>query len=197
MPEDAEELHALAADSDEKISIHRLDVTDPKSVDSLRADIGDKTIDILINNAGVMGGDQQSAFDMDYNGWQDVFAINTLGPFRVIEALIDAVKKSTSPKIITVSSYMGTMGSNSTGSYAYRSSKAAVNKVMHVLAEDLRGDGIIVVPVHPGWVKTEMGGPNADIDVEESAGSLRKLIAGLTQADSGQFFKWNGERHEW
>ncbi len=196
-PTEAKDLQALAAEHDARVSIHQLDVTDPESVNALREDIGDQPIDILINNAGVIGGDQQSAFDMDYDNWQDALAVNTIGPFRVVEALIDAVRKSANPKIITVSSQMGALSRKSKGSYAYRSSKAAVNKVMHVLAEDLRDEEIIVCPVHPGWVQTQMGGPNAEITPEESASGLRKWIAGLTLADSGQFFKWNGERHEW
>lgn len=196
-PSDAKDLNALTAGREERVSVHQLDVADPKSVDALRADIGEKTIDILINNAGTMGGDVQSAFDMDYDAWQEALAINTIGPFRVIEALIDALRKSAAPKIMTISSQMGALNLKGTGSYAYRSSKAAVNKVMQVLAQDLRPEGIIAIPVHPGWVQTEMGGPNAEITTEESATGLRKLLAGLTLAESGQFFNWNGTPHVW
>lgn len=196
-PNEAEDLKAVTVGKEGRVSIHQLDVADAKSIAALRDHIGDTPIDILINNAGTMGGDTQRAFEMDYDAWQETFAVNTIGPFRVIEALKDAISKSSAPKIVTVSSQMGALNLKGTGSYAYRSSKAAVNKVMQVLAEDLRPDGIIVIPVHPGWVQTDMGGPNAEISTEESASGLRKLIAGLTLAESGQFFNWNGTPHEW
>lgn len=196
-PNDAKDLNALVVGKENRVSVHQLDVADPKSINALRAHISDKTVDILINNAGSMGGDTQSAFEMDYDAWQDALAVNTIGPFRVIEALIEAIRKSAAPKIITISSQMGALNLKGTGSYAYRSSKAAVNKVMQVLAEDLKPEGIIAIPVHPGWVQTDMGGPNAEITAQESAAGLRKLIAGLTLAESGQFFNWNGMPHVW
>ncbi|MGV3593301.1 MAG: SDR family NAD(P)-dependent oxidoreductase, partial [Gammaproteobacteria bacterium] len=83
------------------------------------------------------------------------------------------------------------------GMYGYRSSKAAVSKVMHTLAEELAPDGIIVVPVHPAWVKTDMGGPNAQLTVAESAGGLFRLIDGLRPDQSGRFWRWDGTEHPW
>ena len=85
----------------------------------------------------------------------------------------------------------------SSGAYAYRSSKAALNKAMQTLAEDLKEEGVIVCPLHPGWVTTDMGGPDADISPSESASGIIALIDGLTVDDSGRFFKWNGEEHPW
>ena len=196
-PEQATELNQLADSATRSISIVSLDVTIPSSISALSIAVDDSPIDILLNNAGVMGGEKQSAFDMDYDGWLDAFAVNTIGPFRVVEALIDNVKLSKSPKIVTISSQMGSLNRKSTGSYAYRSTKAAVNKVMQVMAEELRQDGIVVCPVHPGWVRTNMGGPNAEITVEESAQGIRTLIDQLTLSDTGKFFKWNGELHDW
>ena len=134
---------------------------------------------------------------MDYAGWTDAFATNTIGPFRVIEALIENIKRAETPKIITFSGQLGSLNRKGGGSYAYKSSKAAVNKVMQVLAEDLKDEGIIVCPVHPGWVRTDMGGQQADLSPAESASGLRQWIASLTLEDSGLFFKWSGERHEW
>jgi NAD(P)-dependent dehydrogenase (short-subunit alcohol dehydrogenase family) len=84
-----------------------------------------------------------------------------------------------------------------TGSYAYRSSKSAVSKVMQVLALELKGDGIIVCPVHPGWVRTDMGGTHAEIPTAESAAGLATLIENLTMAHSGRFWTWEGKEHTW
>ena len=92
---------------------------------------------------------------------------------------------------------MGALSRNTAGSVAYRSSKAAVNKAMQVLALDLKADGITVCPVHPGWVQTDMGGPGADISTEESASGLFDLIKGLSMAQSGKFFTWDGREHGW
>jgi NAD(P)-dependent dehydrogenase (short-subunit alcohol dehydrogenase family) len=92
---------------------------------------------------------------------------------------------------------LGSLQRKGSGSYAYRSSKAAVNKVMQVLAQDLRSYGIVACPVHPGWVQTDMGGSQAELSVKESAISLIQLIDGLTLSHSGRFFKWNGEEHPW
>ena len=146
-----------------------------------------------------LGGDHQRLNDMDYAAWADTFEINTIAPFRVATALVPNLKqeKSARPRLITISSQMGSLNRQSTGAYIYRSSKAAVNKVMQVMALELHSDGIIVCPVHPGWVRTDMGGPSADISAEESARGLTHLISGLTIDDSGKFFQWNSEEHAW
>ncbi len=196
-PDDAENLQRLSEQSEGRVSAHRLDVTDADTVAELASDLSETTIDILINNAGILGGDPNTIFGMDYAGWTDAFATNTIGPFRVIEALIENIKRAETPKIITISSQLGSLNRKGGVSYAYKSSKAAVNKVMQVLAEDLKDEGIIVCPVHPGWVRTDMGGQQADLSPAESASGLRQWIASLTLEDSGLFFKWNGERHEW
>jgi len=129
---------------------------------------------------------------MDYAGWLEAFKVNTLGPYRVSTALVAHLSRSSNPRIVTLSSQMGSLSRQSTGSYGYRSSKAAVNKVMQVLALELRDKGIIVCPVHPGWVRTEMGGGEADISVEESAQGLVSLIDRLTMEHSGRFWTWSG-----
>ncbi len=195
-PEVATELHALE-DSDGSLVVRRLAVTEPDSVSTFSGALAEETVDVLINNAGTLGGDCQGVDDMDYGAWLEAFEVNTLAPFRLAMALRPMLLRAARPRIVTLSSQMGALARKSTGSYAYRSSKAAVNKVMQVLALELESDGIIACPVHPGWVRTDMGGPGADISVEESAAGLVALVNGLTPEHSGRFWTWKGEEHPW
>jgi NAD(P)-dependent dehydrogenase (short-subunit alcohol dehydrogenase family) len=183
--------------SPQNLQIHRLEVTAEDSVGSLATFLEGTAIDILINNAGIKGGAQQGVTTMDYASWTETFAVNTMAPLRVAGAFLPNLRLSSRPRIITISSQMGSMHRNSSGSYAYRSSKAAVNKVMQILAHDLASDGIVVCPVHPGWVRTDMGGPQAELSVEESVSAMIRLIAELTASHSGRFLMWNGEEHPW
>ena len=144
-----------------------------------------------------MGGDRQSIDDMDYSAWVEAFEVNTLAPFRLITAFRPNLQLSKHPRAITLSSQMGSLNRKSKGSHAYRSSKAAVNKVMQVLSMELEDDGIVVCPVHPGWVRTDLGGSAADISVEESAAGLIDLIGSLTMKQTGRFWTWEGEEHPW
>ncbi|HTR00111.1 MAG TPA: SDR family oxidoreductase [Candidatus Acidoferrum sp.] len=195
-PAMAAELQALQKTGN--VEIVALDVTSADSVAALANSVGNRTIDVLINNAGIMGGDQQDSHDMDYAEWLHTFDVNTLAPFRVTMALLPALKRSKRARVITVSSQMGAFGlPMGYGRYAYRSSKAAVSKVMQVLAEELKADGIVVCPVHPGWVQTDMGGPQAQITPAQSAGGLHRLISDLTLEKSGRFWTWEGREHVW
>jgi NAD(P)-dependent dehydrogenase (short-subunit alcohol dehydrogenase family) len=173
-----------------------LEVTDPDSVEALRAGLDGVKLDVLVNNAGVLE-DAQGLDDMDYAAWLRAFEINTLAPFRLATALLPCLRRAERPRIVTLSSQMASLARKSTGSYAYRSSKAAVNKVMQVLAVELEGEGIIVCPVHPGWVRTDMGGSEADISVDESADGLFALIGSLRMEQSGRFWTWDGREHPW
>ncbi len=194
-PGKAIELKALASDSN--LRIFPLEVTDGRSASELCSRLSGETVDVLINNAGVMGGARQAIDDMDYEAWLRAFEVNTLAPFRLATALRAHLGRSRRPRIVTLSSQMGALARKSTGFHAYRSSKAAVNKVMQVLAAELESEGIIVCPVHPGWVRTEMGGSSADISVEESASGLFDLIETMTMAHSGRFWTWEGNEHPW
>jgi NAD(P)-dependent dehydrogenase (short-subunit alcohol dehydrogenase family) len=197
-PESAQSLSELKQSNPETLKIYPLEVTDDNSVKTLADALRNETIDVLINNAGISGGERQEIREMDYSRWALTLAVNTISPFRVTVALLDNLRRSRKPRIITLSSQLGSMlRPTSTGNYAYRSSKAAVNKVMQGLAVDLRSENIIVCPVHPGWVQTDMGGSKADLTVQESASGLIRLIDRLELSDSGHFLKWNGEEHPW
>jgi NAD(P)-dependent dehydrogenase (short-subunit alcohol dehydrogenase family) len=134
---------------------------------------------------------------MDYARWLRTIEINTMAPFRLTTALRGNLRQSARPRVVTLSSQMGSLQRQGKGSVAYRSSKAAVNKVMQVLAIELREDGIVVCPVHPGWVRTDMGGPTADISVDDSARGLHAWIDSLAMEHSGRFWTWNGQEHPW
>ena len=197
-PETAPSLSDLKQSNPETLQVYPLEVTDEHSVKTLADALRNETIDVLINNAGISGGEHQDLRDMDYSRWALTLAVNTISPFRITVSLLDNLRRSRRPRIITLSSQLGSMlRPTSTGNYAYRSSKSAVNKVMQGLAMDLRPENIIVCPVHPGWVQTDMGGVKADLTVQESASGLIHLIDRLQLSDSGHFLKWNGEEHPW
>ena len=197
-PDSSASLSELKQADPDSLQILPLEVTDDQSVQTLVESLRGTTIDVLINNAGVSGGKQQDILSMDYSRWAHTLAVNAIAPFRVTVALLDNLRRSRKPRIITLSSQLGSMlRATTSGYYAYRSSKAAVNKVMQGLAVDLRSENMIVCPVHPGWVQTEMGGANADLSPQESALGLIRLIDRLELSDSGRFLKWNGEEHPW
>ncbi len=196
-PAGADQLQALHSEHPESLEIFALDVTSDASVAALTRSVGGRAIDVLVNNAGISGGPAQDTERMDYGAWADALSVNTMAPFRVTMAVLPALRRSSKPRVVTLSSLMGSLTGTGTGSFAYRSSKAAVNKVMQLLATEFAGAGIIVVPVHPGWVRTDMGGSDAPLTVDESVRGLLALIDRLTQADSGRFLDWTGGELPW
>jgi len=195
-PELATQLAGLALNS--TLSIHQLDVANPESVKKLSLALLEQPIDLLINNAGIYGGERQSFGDIDYDQWKQVLDVNTLGPYRVSTALANQVGNSEQRLMVNISSAMGSIERYTTGGhYIYRSSKAALNMVTVNLAHDLRSRGITVLSVHPGWVRTDMGGSSADISTQTSAAGLRQLISNSTIDDSGRFFSWDGSALPW
>jgi NAD(P)-dependent dehydrogenase (short-subunit alcohol dehydrogenase family) len=197
-PDTAEALRDLAR-AGGKLEIVQLDVGEATSVAALGKLLQGQVVDVLINNAGVMGGEHQSLKDMDSAAWLRTFEINTLAPFRLASTLLPNLKLSQRGRIVTVSSQMGAFSTQGMGvdRYAYCSSKTAVSRTMQIMAEELKADGIIVCPVHPGWVRTDMGGTNAEISVEECGGGLFRLVENLTIAQSGRFWRWDGTEHPW
>lgn len=191
------ELKALQIDFPGRLLIQELDVSSDNSVQAFKHYLGLEKIDLLINNAGNLGGDQQSLENMDFDRWAETLNVNVLGPLRMVQALMHNLKLSDVPKIVTLSSQMGSMNILGEKAIAYRSSKAAVNKVMQTAAIELNKFGITTVVVHPGWVQTDMGGPSADITPTDSARGLFKVISSLRASDTGKFFNWNGEIHPW
>jgi NAD(P)-dependent dehydrogenase (short-subunit alcohol dehydrogenase family) len=195
-PQSADALNALARQSSGRVTVHAMDVADESSIRAAAHEIGEQPVDILINNAGINGGEKQSIDDVDTEKWIEAFKVMVIGPFRVIQAFLGNLRKAENPKVMTLTSQIGATTWPMGGSYAYASAKAAVNRVMIAMARDLNNQ-ITVNLVHPGWVRTDMGGQNAHLAVEESAAGIRKVIASITKADSGKFYKWNGDIHPW
>jgi NAD(P)-dependent dehydrogenase (short-subunit alcohol dehydrogenase family) len=195
-PERADALNALAGGG--RLEVLPLEVTGEASMTSFVDRLGDRTIDVLVNNAGVKGGERQSAATgVDLDDWAEVLAVNTLAPVRLTLALRQNLARAERPRVVTISSQMGSLAGGGRGWIAYRSSKAAVNMAMRNLAEELGDEGIIVVPVHPGWVRTDMGGEQAPLSPAESAAGLAALIDGLTPEHSGRFWDWDGQERSW
>ncbi len=179
-----------------RLRVLSMDVTVSDSIAAAARSV-DEPIDILINNAGVVGPKHQSTLDMDFAGFAHTFEVNTLGPLRVAQAFLPHLKRGRMAKIVTISSGMGSMSYASSDRIAYRASKAAVNKVMQGLSTDLKPFRIAVASIHPGWVRSDMGGSSADITVEESAKGIISVIDRLTPETTGRFFDWNGAQRPW
>ncbi len=196
-PEKAKDLKALSEESGGAVRLHRLDVTDGLKVANLARELTGETIDILLNNAGVMG--PRAGFgEIDYDGWLPVFAVNTLAPMRMAERFVEHVARSERKLIVNVSSSMGSVAENTSGvATIYRSSKAALNMVSKCLSVDLAPRGITVVVLHPGWVRTDMGGPNALVTPGESVEGMRVVIDRITAKDNGRFFGFDGREIPW
>jgi len=204
-PAAAVELMAIADRYPGRVQIEVLDVTDHAAVDALSARYRDQPIDVLVNNAGDIGPrdpgrsrlHEQHFGTINFAAWRGVLEINTLAPAKVAEAFVEQVAASTARRMVFMSS---TTGSNVEGKYAtfpYCSSKAALNKVVTMLAIALRPRGITCAAVCPGFVKTCLGGSSAVLDVETSVTGLREVIAGLTMERTGTFTRYNGEAIPW
>jgi NAD(P)-dependent dehydrogenase (short-subunit alcohol dehydrogenase family) len=197
-PASASELRRLADGSDDKLRILAVDVTDPASIHAAATQLDGQAIDLLLNNAGIIGPRGQTIGNIDYEAWREVFAVNVMGSMRVSEAFVDNVARSDRKLIVTLTSGMGSIADNTSGgSILYRSSKAAVNMVMRSLAVDLAPRGIICVVINPGWVRTDMGGINASLEPSESVSRMRHIIATLGPKQSGKFFNHTGREYPW
>lgn len=181
------------------IQVEVLDVADFAQIDALSERLKSEAIDVLLNNAGVYGDAPGQGFgQLDYPQWQTTLTINTVAPVKMAEAFLPQLQRGTRKLIVNVSSLMGSISDNgSGGSLLYRSSKAGLNAVMHSLAIDLRAQSIGVLILHPGWARTDMGGPNALIGVEESVSGMRDCIERFTLSRSGEFIKYDGSTMPW
>jgi NAD(P)-dependent dehydrogenase (short-subunit alcohol dehydrogenase family) len=189
-------LTTLAASYRGKVSVHALDVSDFSQIERLALELKDRAIDLLINNAGFYP--HGSFASTNYDEWQKAFLVNTMSPMKMVEAFVEQVASSRLRKIVTLSSKMGSIADNdSGGSYPYRTSKAAVNMVMKNLAIQLKPRGIATCTLHPGWVKTDMGGANAPIDVQQSVSGMRAVIDRLTIDNTGRFIAYDGQEIPW
>jgi len=209
-PEKAEVLQSLAAQNP-NIRIEKLDVTDQTSIETLAEKLKNEPLDLLINNAGIATGlmptnapksgcgeEPRKLGHIDAVAWEKVLRTNTIAPVMVTEAFLPQLRKAENGKIIMLSSRMGSITDTKTGDeIAYRTSKAALNMGIRILAISLQNKKILVISVNPGWVQTDMGGQSANISAQTSVKEMRKLIAGLTMKHSGQFFRYDGSTIPW
>jgi NAD(P)-dependent dehydrogenase (short-subunit alcohol dehydrogenase family) len=175
----------------------KLDVTDPSDVRAVAKTLDGKPIDVLINNAGVIGQRDAAIGNIDYDVWEETFRVNTLAPIRVAEALSQNVGASERKTMVFISTVMASIAGKGSGHYLYRSTKAALNSAMAVMAQELSPRGVICVSMHPGWVQTDMGGPTAAVTVPNSAAGIRKVVAALSRSDNGRFLDYTGAEIPW
>ena len=190
-PKDANELNAIG-----DIDVHALDVTDDKSVTTLVDKLRGENIDILINNAGVIG--QRDGFGrIDYDIWAETMDTNVFGPMRVAEAFRDNVLNSEKKQMIFITSRMGSITEAVPNAYVYRSSKAALNMAVKCLSAELGEQGLIAVLFHPGHVQTDMGGQAAPVTPQKSIEGMKNQIVALTRDDNGRFLSYDGRQIPW
>lgn len=195
LPTTAHALSALATQHS-NISIHALDIADFVQVDALAQQLNDVAIDVLINNAGVYPSGGLS--DAEVDNWLSSFKVNSIAPLKMATAFTHHIVRSKLKKLVTLTSKMGSINDNTSGgSYMYRSTKAAANSVMKSLSVDLKQSGIAVATLHPGWVETDMGGPNALINVQTSVTGLCKVINALNLDNTGRFLAYDGKEIPW
>ena len=203
-PENAESLTELARQYPPLLNVGRLDMNDWDSIDSFAGNLEEERIDYLINNAGMYGGSwtsdshRQSIDNMDYELWEEIIRVNVIAQFRLTRALEGSLMRSGNALVVMMSSDLGSIGNNLQGqSYAYRTSKAALNMIGKSLAVELKERGIRVISMAPGWTQTALGGWNATWSVEDSVANQIKVITALGPEDTGRFLNLHGESVPW
>ena len=202
-PAEAAELAKLA-EANDSVRLEALDLEDRASVIALGQRLEGVAIDVLLNNAGLYGGSwdnashRQSHDSMDYDLWEQIMRVNVLAPFQMVQVLRANLSASERKLVINMSSDLGSITNNAQGqSYAYRSSKAALNMVIKGLSVELANQGFTVISMAPGWTQTDLGGTSAQWPVEASVANQLKVIAGLTAQDNGRFVNLLGNSVPW
>lgn len=174
-----------------------LDVGSDASVSTFAAGLEGFGVNLLINNAGIIGPDRQTTSNMDFAGFAQTLNVNTLGPLRVTQAVLPCLKRASGAKVGILTSRMGSLSYAKSDTLAYRASKAAANKVAQALATDLAEEAIAVAALHPGWARTDMGGPEADIAPNEGARGIKAVLDQLTLETTGRFWNYDGSALAW
>jgi NAD(P)-dependent dehydrogenase (short-subunit alcohol dehydrogenase family) len=203
-PDEADDLMNLAADNSD-VSIEKLDVADHAAINSLGKKYAGMPIDVLLNNAGIIGPipiaeniERQNFGSMEYDVWEDVLRVNTFGPVKMTEAFLENVAASEQKKIVTISSTVGSITEMAIPALAYASSKTALNRVMTIIAGQVKGRGIIVAMYCPGYVKTRMDAFGyAMVEIPDSIAALRPMIADLTIEQTGSYTGHDGHTIGW
>jgi NAD(P)-dependent dehydrogenase (short-subunit alcohol dehydrogenase family) len=193
----SDSLSALAA-SHPKVQLRRFDASDPDSLSAFAASFAPSSVDVLVHNAGTIGPEraEQSQDRLDSKGWLQTMQVNALAPLALSIAMRPAL--AAGAKIVAITSQLGSLAENDSGGlYAYRASKAALNMGMRSLAIDWRDSGLILLMLHPGWVRTDMGGPSAPLSPQESVQGMVRIIDAATTADHGRFLAYDGRALPW
>jgi len=179
----------------DNVTVEQMDLGDPASITAAAGRVGAQPIDVLINNAGATGGEAQALDNLDIEAWHQALDVNTIGPLIVARDFKNNLAASGNGKLMTLTSQLAASTWPMGGMYIYGSTKAGVSRAFVSLSIDWKDEPISVGLMHPGWVQTDMGGPHAEITAEESASGIISVIDSMTKADSGKFWKWNGEQH--
>ena len=180
------------------LKLLELDVSSNRSLNRFAENIGDSPIDNFINNAGVYGPRNSSFGNVDEENWIPAIKINAIAPVLLTQLIIKNIRAGTDKKLSYITSKMGSIDDNKGGgAYVYRSSKTALNAVVKSLSVDLENEDIVVALIHPGWVKTDMGGPNALIDKETSVRGMTEVISNLDISSTGNFYNYDGSIIPW
>ena len=195
--EDSDQLISRCAEKS-NLEIFKLDVASDSSREEFSQRLGDQAIDVFINNAGVYGPRDSVFGKVDEADWLSVLRINALAPLFLTQLLIENFRRGELKKLLYITSKMGSIEDNrGGGSYVYRSSKAALNAVVKSISVDLEPEKMAVAVLHPGWVRTDMGGPNGLIDTKTSVAGMIQVIRNLNLESSGVFFNYDGNVIPW
>ncbi|MBD3190830.1 MAG: SDR family NAD(P)-dependent oxidoreductase [Candidatus Heimdallarchaeota archaeon] len=202
-PEKAKELHQLQKKHGDKLMIIPLELTDQKSINNAYKLVKERfnALDLLINNAGIASGGEKNNYTIGELHKEDmtkVFQVNAISPALIVEKFLKIVEEGENPKIVNITSALGSIGSKRwVFRYSYCASKAALNMFSMLLSLELKDKGIIVIPLHPGHVRTDLGGASARLSPKESISGMIEVIDSLTIEDTGKFLSWDGKELPW
>jgi NAD(P)-dependent dehydrogenase (short-subunit alcohol dehydrogenase family) len=190
-PQDDEKLRALGAKA------LPLDALDPDSIAAFGQQLDGQPIDVALLVAGVYGPDSAGLAPPSREHFDEVMRTNVLAPMQLIPLLAQGLEAAHG-KLAALSSRMGSIGTaTDTSGWLYRASKAALNSVVKSASIQLGARGVVCMALNPGWVRTDMGGPSASLDVRDSVAAMRRLIAAANRSHNGRFLQYTGEQLEW
>lgn len=193
-PDSASELHQIAS------RVLPLDTSDMDSISNLARELDDEPIDILVNNAGIFPHECDDINDLDVDALERVIRVNTFGPILTTRALIENLSRGQRKINASITSNLGSITDATKGQMGflgYRTSKAALNMANAVIAHQLKEKGITSVVIHPGWVQTDMGGPQAPLTPDQATASIIQTIDRLSTDDNGRFVNYEGKALDW
>ncbi len=200
-PGSSQELSVLKQRYPQNLDLVELDVDSDESAKKAAKEVAAKTdhLDLLLNMAGILPRPHDQKLEaLDFQQCREAFETNALGPLRISRAFLPLLRKAKNPRVVNVTSGCGSLSGKDNGEfYAYGTSKAALNMVTRTFAFEFKKDGIVCVALDPGWVKTDMGGSNAQLTPEESSSAIVKTLKGLTLKDTSTFIYNDGTELKW